>query len=74
MCYMYIYIQFGPLRWRRGLERSSASGRFSVRIRAVTDLSRKTGSDSSTTVRSAIGVSASESSEMTVINGCPMSQ
>ena len=33
------------------------SGRLSVRIRAATDLSRKTGSDSSTTKRSSIDVS-----------------
>ena len=48
-----------------------ASGRLNVRIPVSTDLGRKTGSDSSTAKRSTLGVSVTE---MTIINGCPVSQ
>ena len=44
-----------PRRWRSRLERWPASGRFGVRMAAVTD--PKTGNDSSIAKRSAIGVS-----------------
>ena len=46
-----------PRQWRSWLRVRPASGRLGVRILAATDLSRKTGSDSSTAIRSAVGVS-----------------
>ena len=51
----------------------SLSGRLVVRIQSVTDLSRKTGSDSSTAKRSVLGVSSRvlENDHM-IINGCPV--
>ena len=51
----------------------AASGRLGVRIPAATDLSRKKGSDSSTTTRSAISVSVTEMT-ICIIMGCPVSQ
>ena len=47
---------YKPRSWRIGLD-GPASGRLGVHIPAATDLNRKTGSDSSTAKRSAIGVS-----------------
>ena len=44
-----------------------------VRIPVAIDISHKTGSDSYKAKRSAIGVSVG-SSEMTIINGCPVTQ
>ena len=75
-CGLFFYLKVEPLRWCNRLERSPrASGRLDVRILAATDLSPLTGSDISTAKRSAIGVCVCHgSSEMTIINVCPVSQ
>ena len=56
-------------QWVRAL--TLQSGRLGVRIPAATDLSRKTGGDSSTAKRMTIGASVTE---MTIIKGWPVSQ
>ena len=51
---IYIYRGGGEVGYSVG----PTGGRLGVRIKAATDLSRETGSDSSTAKRSALGVSA----------------